>query len=41
MKGDAKKPKSKVIWINESEIRGHLNEMVLSTVEAALNAMQY
>ena len=36
---DSTKPLSKVIRIDESEIRGHLDEMVRSTVEQTLNAM--
>lgn len=36
---DNTKPLSKVIRIDESEIRGHLNEMVRGTVEETLNAM--
>ena len=39
MKEDNTKPLSKVIRIDESEIRGHLDEMVRGTVEEALNAM--
>ena len=36
---DSTKPLNKVIRIDESEIRGHLDEMVRGTVEAKLNAM--
>ena len=36
---DSTKQLSKVIRIDESEIRGHLNEMVRGTVEETLNAM--
>ena len=36
---DTTKPLSKVIWIDESEIRGHLDELVRGTVEETLNAM--
>ena len=36
---DTTKPLSKVIRIDESEIRGHLDEMVRGTVEETLNAM--
>ena len=36
---DSAKPLSKVIRIDESEIRGHLDEMVRGTVEETLNAM--
>lgn len=39
MKNDNTKPLSKVIRIDESEIRGHLGKMVRSTVEETLNAM--
>ena len=39
MKEDTTKPLSKVIRIDESEIRGHLDEMVRGTVEDTLNAM--
>jgi len=39
MKEDNTKPLSKVIRIDESEIRGRLDEMVRGTVEEALNAM--
>ena len=39
MKDDTTKPLSKVIRIDESEIRGHLDEMVRGTVEETLNAM--
>ena len=39
MKKDTTKPLSKVIRIDESEIRGHLDEMVRGTVEETLNAM--
>ena len=39
MKDDSKKPLSKVIRIDENEIRGHLDEMVRGTVEETLNAM--
>ena len=36
---DSTKPLSKVIRIDESEIRGHLDEMVRGTVEETLNAL--
>jgi putative transposase len=36
---DSTKPLNKVIRIDESEIRGHLDEMVRGTVEETLNAM--
>ena len=36
---DSTKTLSKVIRIDESEIRGHLDEMVRGTVEETLNAM--
>ena len=36
---DSTKSLSKVIRIDESEIRGHLDEMVRGTVEETLNAM--
>lgn len=36
---DTTKPLNKVIRIDESEIRGHLDEMVRGTVEETLNAM--
>lgn len=36
---DTTKPLNKVIRIDESEIRGHLDEMVRGTVEQTLNAM--
>ena len=39
MKEDSTKPLSKVIRIDESEIRGHLTEIVRGTVEETLNAM--
>jgi len=39
MKKDTTKRLSKVIRIDESEIRGHLDEMVRGTVEDTLNAM--
>lgn len=39
MKNDNTKPLSKVIRIDESEIRGHLDKMVRGTVEETLNAM--
>ncbi len=39
MKKDATKRLSKVIRIDESEIRGHLDEMVRGTVEETLNSM--
>lgn len=39
MKNHNTKPLSKVIRIDESEIRGHLDEMVRGTVEETLNAM--
>lgn len=39
MKNDSTKALSKVIRIDESEIRGHLDEMVRGTVEETLNAL--
>jgi len=39
MKKDTTKPLSKVIRIDESEIRGHLDEMVRGTVEETLNGL--
>ncbi len=36
---DSTKPLNKVIRIDETEIRGHLDEMVRGTVEETLNAM--
>ena len=39
MKDDSTKPLSKVIRIDESEIRGHLDELVRGTIEETLNAM--
>ena len=39
MKDDSTKPLSKVIRIDECEMRGHLNEIVRGTVEETLNAM--
>jgi transposase-like protein len=39
MKKDSTKPLSKVIRIDESEIRGHLDEMVRGTVEETLNGL--
>ncbi len=39
MENDNTKPLSKVIRIDESEIRGHLDKMVRGTVEETLNAM--
>lgn len=39
MENDTTKPLSKVIRIDESEIRGHLTEMVRGTIEETLNAM--
>ena len=36
MKDDSTKPLSKVIRIDESEKRGHLNEIVRGTVEETL-----
>ena len=39
MKDDSTKPLSNVIRIDESEMRGHLNEIVRGTVEETLNAM--
>ena len=39
MEKDSTKPLSKVIRIDESEIRGHLDEMVRGTVEETLNAL--
>jgi transposase-like protein len=39
MKDDNTKALSKIIRIDESEIRGHLDEMVRGTVEEALNAL--
>lgn len=39
MEKDSTKPLSKVIRIDEGEIRGHLDEMVRGTVEETLNAL--
>ena len=39
MTDDSTKPLSKVIRIDESEIRGHLDEMVRGTVEETLNGL--
>ena len=39
MKDDSTKPLSNVIRIDDSEIRGHLTEIVRGTVEETLNAM--
>lgn len=39
MSDDSTKPLSKVIRIDESEIRGHLDEMVRGTVEETLNSL--
>ena len=39
MENDSTKPLGKVIRIDESEIRGHLDEMVRGTVEETLNAL--
>lgn len=39
MKNDSTKALSRVIRIDEGEIRGHLNEMVRGTVEETLNAL--
>ena len=39
MKKDTTKPLNKVIRIDESEIRGHLDEMVRGTVEETLNGL--
>ena len=39
MKNDSTKALSKVIRIDENEIRGHLDEMVRGTVEETLNAL--
>lgn len=39
MKEDSTKPTSKVIRINESEVRSHLDEMYKGTVEVTLNQM--
>ena len=39
MENDITKPMSKVIRIDESEIRGHLDKMVRGTVEETLIAM--
>ena len=39
MKKGSMKPLSKVIRIDESEIRGHLDEMVRGTVEEILNGL--
>jgi transposase-like protein len=39
MEKDTTKPLSKVIRIDEREIRGHLDKMVLGTVEETLNAL--
>ena len=39
MKDDSTKCLSKVIRIDESEIRGHLDNLVRGTVEETLNAL--
>lgn len=39
MRDDSTKRLSKVIRIDESEIRGHLDEMVRGTVEETLNGL--
>ena len=39
MKDDSTKALGKVIRIDESEIRGHLDEMVRGTVEETLNSL--
>ena len=39
MEKDNTKPLSKVIRIDEREIRGHLDQMVRGTVEEPLNAL--
>lgn len=39
MTEDTTKPLNKVIRIEESEIRGHLDEMVRGTVEETLNEL--
>ena len=39
MNDDSTKPMSKVIRIDESEIRGHLDKMVRGTVEETLNSL--
>ena len=39
MEKDNTKPLSKVIRIDEREIRGHLDKMVRGTVEETLNAL--
>lgn len=39
MENDSTKPLGKVIRIDDSEIRGHLDEMVRGTVEETLNAL--
>ena len=39
MSDDSTKPLSKVIRIDESEIRGHLDELVRGTVEETLNGL--
>ncbi|MGD8874540.1 MAG: hypothetical protein PVH38_05270 [Gammaproteobacteria bacterium] len=39
MEKDSTKELSKVIRIDESEIRGHLDKMVRGTVEETLNAL--
>jgi hypothetical protein len=39
VENDSTKPLGKVIRIDESEIRGHLDQLVRGTVEDTLNAM--
>ncbi len=39
MEKDSTKPLSKVVRIDSSEIRGHLDEMVRGTLEKALNEL--
>lgn len=39
MNDDSTKPMSKVIRIDESEIRGYLDKMVHGTVEETLNSL--
>jgi len=39
MENDNTKPLGRVIRIDESEIRGHLDEMVRGTVEETLNGL--
>ena len=39
MEQDSTKALGKVIWIDESEVRGHLDKLVRGTVEETLNAL--